>query len=503
MLTKKTWLLIILLIIALIPRAATINYGTNVDEGVYWVEAKQIHDGLTMYRDVQFNKTPLVAWVALPFFWLDDTPIYPMRVTMLLFSLLGLFCIFKLTKQLFGEWAAFAALTFMALEPFSCVWAKYLHTSTWTPWFQAGVLWLLIQSLQEKNKRLLFVSGIVLGFYALSKQTAIYMLPLGLLAWILFSKELSIRNFLRDTLIWGGGAAVIFLPFIAYIFLSGTFPAFWHDTWTSHHKIASWFAHHTLAFRLNEWKSVVLLAPALWLLSIGSLYLFLTSKQWRALCFVWIWLLVEVGGNVIFFTHVWRHYFLGIMVPFAILSGVFLADAVSRISKWLKQNEESCTRSIIVSIVLIAVMMVPFWGKTDWFYPGITIEQERNLAQYVSRACRDEYILNLTNPSIYIWADKKIPPVYEGERITRIPYFMTLAGRGYCTRDDIERTVEMWQEMDISCVVSFNRYISQLQENPVLEPLWDWLSNNFEKRTVPVSPKYGHVWLFEKKQSTE
>jgi hypothetical protein len=152
--------------------------------------------------------------------------------------------------------------------------------------------------------------------------------------------------------------------------------------------------------------------------------------------------------------------------------------------------------------MVIALLMIPFWGRNDWFYPGITLEQERNLAQYVSRACRDEYVLNLTNPALYIWADKQIPPVYEGDRITRIPYFMTLAGRGYCTREDIERTVAMWEEMNISCVVSYDRYIPQIQENPVLEPMKNWLFNNFEARRVSVSNAfYGSFLLFEKKET--
>lgn len=498
--SKQTWLIILLLLIVFIPRAATIHYGTNVDEGVYWVEAKHLYDGYWMYRDVQLNKPPLAALVALPFFLLNDTPIYPMRVTMLLFSLFGLYCVYRLAKQMFGEWAGIAALTFMALEPFSCVWAKYLHTSSWTPWFEAWILWLLISALQHENKRQLFFSGVILGFFALSKQTAIYMLPIGLAAWLIFSKQLSFRAFARDTFLWGTGAALIFLPFLAAIYVSGAFPAFWYDIWTAHHKIAPWFAHHTLAFRLSEWQSIVMLAPVLWVFGACSIFLFAMSEWRRPLLFMWIWLLFEVCGNVIFFTHLWRHYLLGVMLPFAILAGLFAANGAQIVVKWVQFQDQNSVKPATIMCLIIALLMIPFWGRNDWFYPGITIEQERNLAQYVSRACKEPYVLNLTNPALYIWADKQIPPVYEGERITRISYFMTLAGRGYCTREDIERTVELWKTLPVNCVVSYDRYIPQMEENPALHPLRDWLFSEFEARRVSVSQSYyGNFLLFEKK----
>ncbi len=501
--STKTWLLIILLLIAGVLRAATIHYGTNVDEGVYWVEGKQMFDGYWIYSDTQFNKTPLVALVAYPFFFIDENPIYPMRAAMLIFSLLGLFCIYRLARQLFGEWAGIAALAFMALEPFSCVWAKYLHTSSWTPWFQAAIFWLLVSALQNENKKTLFLSGVVLGFFALTKQSAVYVLPVALAGWFLFAQQKTIRSFVRDTLIWGGGIAIIFIPLVLFIVLSGTFPAFWHDIWTAHHKIAPWFAHHTLAFRISESQSIVWLAPALWFLSLGSFLFFAVKQNRRATLFVWIWLIVEVCGNIIFFTHLWRHYLLGVMLPFAILSGAFVAYITRTIAaKSDKMGNLRSNKLLTAMVIAIAVMMVPFWHQNDWDYPGITLEQEKNLARYVSRACEEPYVLNLTNPALYVWADKKIPPVYQDDRMTRIPYFMTLAGRGYNTREDLERTVEHWETLPVNCVVSYDRYIPQMRQNPVLEPLRDWLLNNFEARRVRVSDAYyGNFLLFERKQN--
>nr|HPO10396.1 hypothetical protein [bacterium] len=65
-------LVITLFVIAAVVRLATIGSGTNVDEGVYWVEGREITKGYMIYRDTQFNKTPLVALVSAPFFLLGS-----------------------------------------------------------------------------------------------------------------------------------------------------------------------------------------------------------------------------------------------------------------------------------------------------------------------------------------------------------------------------------------------------------------------------------------------
>jgi len=52
-----------------------------------------------IYRDTQFNKTPLVALVSAPFFLLGSAPIIPMRLVMIAFSLLGLYAIYRLKKS--------------------------------------------------------------------------------------------------------------------------------------------------------------------------------------------------------------------------------------------------------------------------------------------------------------------------------------------------------------------------------------------------------------------
>lgn len=486
-------------------RVWTLGYGTNVDEGVYWTEGHQLYEGYMIYRDTQYNKTPLVALVSAPLFLFGDAPVYLMRALMLASGMLALWGSYLLGRELFGERAGLAALALMALEPFSCVWAKYLHTSTWAPWFEIGIFWLLITGLRQGNARRVFLSGVLLGFFALSKQSAIFALPTGLAAWLLFAPERNWARLFKDGAVWTAGIGSVFLPFLAWIAAMGALEAMWFDIWTAHHLMAGAFSHHTLAFRWQEWRSMIDLAPLLWVLPLGSLLLF-RGGRWRGLAFAWIWFVVEFVGNILLISHVWRHYFLACMPPLALLAGAFwdwlAAKAANRGAAARADAEGTVNKPFAVSLAALALGMALFYPKNNWTYPGLTLYEERNLSRFILRYCPEPYMLNLANPAYYVWTDKEIPPVYQGDRLTRMPYFMTIAGRGYVTEDDMVRTVELWKTLPIGCVIAYDRFARQIVDDPLMEPVEAWLAKHFEppRRIAVGESYYGWFFLFESKR---
>ncbi len=495
--------LILILVIAAIIRFATIQYGTNVDEGVYWSEGKQMYDGYVMYRDSQFNKTPFVGLVAAFFFNFGDTPIYLMRVTMILASLLALYVIYRLGVELFGVAAGLFALTFMALEPFTAVWAKYLHTSSWTPWYEAAIYWFLLVGFRQQDWKRLFLSGFVLGIFALTKQTAIYVLPVALLGWFLFSSRKNLRGFLVEGGVWLAGILLLWIPFLLYIFTVAGFSNFWFDIWTAHHLMADAFAHHTFLFRWHDWLSIFFLAPLLWVLPLGALVLF-QGKYFKPAMFVWGWLIVEILGNVVLISHVWRHYYLAVMLPAALLAGAFL--------QWLL--EMAFHRRILKGAVnsqvwvygfltLLIIGMMLTYPRNDWRYPGLTLEEERILAKHIARYNKTGYLLNLTNPAFYVWLDREVPPAYQGERMTRMPYFMTIAGRGYVQPEDMVRTVKFWETLPLDTVIAYDKFLQQIVDDPLMEPLEQWLTRDFKppQRVAMGESYYGWFWLFHHRET--
>lgn len=489
--------IIILLICAAAIRIATVTCGTNVDEGVYWAEGREIADGYVMYRDVQLNKTPLVSLVAASFFAVGQTPIYPMRAVMLAFSILSLYIAWRLGKDLLDDPAATAAALILALEPFSCVWAKYLHTSSWAPWFETAVYWLLISGVRRKNSRCIFASGVVLGIYALSKQTAIFVIPPAVAAWLLFAEEKSWRRFFLDGAWWSAGILSIAAPFLIYVAAVGALPAMWFDIWTAHHLMAGAFAYHTMQFRWQECKSIFILAPLLWIAPFGSPLLWKSNRR-RSIVFLWIWLATAFLGNIIIPTHLWKHYLLVCMPPAALLAGAFGAWLTRKITEKMPHPAAVQWGGAIV----LVLFMLMSWPKNDWTYPGLSMTRERNLAAHISRYCREPFMLNLTNPAFYVWMDKKVPPVFQGERMTRMPYFMTIAGRGYCTKEDIQRTADYWKTIPIGCVIAYDKFLRQIEDDPLMEPLRLWLNDYYKtpQRVSMSDSYYGWFFIFEKKE---
>lgn len=86
--------------------------------------------------------------------------------------------------------------------------------------------------------------------------------------------------------------------------------------------------------------------------------------------------------------------------------------------------------------------------------------------------------------------------------MTRIPYFMTLAGRGYMDQDDIVQTVEYWKTLPIGCAVIYDRFAHQIWNEPSMEPLRIWLEHAFQppRRIGMGDSYYGWFLLFERKR---
>jgi hypothetical protein len=209
-------------------------------------------------------------------------------------------------------------------------------------------------------------------------------------------------------------------------------------------------------------------------------------------------------GNIFFLSHVWRHYFLACMVPAAILAGAFWQRLVDLGVYWLQKWQEGrfASSALWASTAILAFGMVIWWPRNDWTYPGLSLSEEKKLAAYVTRLCPEPYLLNLTNPALYVWTGKQIPPSRRDGHTPRIPFFMTIAGRGYLDREDMERTVQGWRDMEIGCVVAYDKFVRQIVDDPLMEPLRRWLEEGFQppKRIGVANTYYGWFFLFERKR---
>lgn len=471
--------ILLILLVALVARTATIHYGTNVDEGEYLMEGLRLSQGHVIYRDTQYNKTPLVAFVSAPFFWLHPTPVLPIRAVMIGFSLWALWALYRLGEELYDRTTGLIAALLLALEPLTAIWSKYLHTSTWAPWFEIGILCSLLLGLRRDSRKLLFAAGLLLGLYALGKQTAIFMVPVIVAGWLFLVDARNVKRFVLDMSIISLGALAVLAPVFCILGLLGALPGMWFDIYASHLLMAE-AKYHDYLSRWYEWRSVSDLAPLLWLAPLGSLIAVFWSGR-RETLFLWVWWALIVAGNIIIPTHVWRHYYLVCMPPAALLAGLAIASLYRAILKTRGLQAKKAAIAWCGAIALGLIMMANY-HKNDWRYPGLTLEDERILARHVLRYNETPYLLSFTNPAFYIWTGKEMPPAYQGERLLVIPYFMTFAGRGYMTHEDLNRTVALWREMPIDFCVMYGRFYQQIfiDEDPLVAPLRKFFEEEFE-----------------------
>ena len=198
--------------IAVYAVALRLVYQGSIDlipqEAYYWNYAQ--HPALG-YLD----HPPMVAWLI----WLGTSVFgdseFGVRIVAALSWLTTAFFMFRLTKNLFGQTAAFLALMLLSVFPF-----YFLIGILTTPdaplaaaW--AGALYFLERALRAKDARAWLGAGLCVGLGMLSKYTIALLGPAALVYLILHPQS---RRWLLTTspYICAGVAAVLFTPVIAW-----------------------------------------------------------------------------------------------------------------------------------------------------------------------------------------------------------------------------------------------------------------------------------------------
>ncbi len=471
---KQHGALIVLLVIGVLIRTWTIEYATNVDEGDYLMQGRELTLGHWPYQDVHLNKPPLVSFMAYPFFFISDFPIFAIRTMMIFLSASTLIAMYGLGMLLGHKEGGLVAAGLWALDPFAAVWAKYLHVSTLAPILSLWALTFFVMYLKRGFASFGVLAGMVTSLCLLNKQTGVTILPVLMCACFLIQSEISWRKLLK----W---FAIGFfpLPLALFILLAvlNAFEPFLYDTLFANFRMAVVF-HYTLERRWGEFMAIQYLNPLAWY-GVGLGVLAAIGLDRRLWLFV-LWFGIEFGLNLFGLSHVWQHYILAIMPPAYFLAGVGLAYVLSLLLRWIKGGWLQYEG---LYLLLILLLTIPFWTRANWKYPNMTIEDERGLAAMIERRCDSPYLLNFANTTFYILADKQVPPSVRGERVVRIPPFMNTAGRRYLSLDDMNKTVALWRTLPIDYCIMYAKYARQIfvEKDPLLEPVRQFLEEEFER----------------------
>ncbi len=476
--------LLIILLVAVGIRFFTIGYGTNVDEGDYLIQGRELSHGYWPYRDVHLNKPPLVTFLGYPFFLISEIPIIPVRVFMILLSTSSILALWLLGRKLFDEVTGLVAAAWLALEPFSAIWAKYLHVSTLTPILTLWTLSLLVYGLKKNKVLSILLAGFFSSLCLLNKQTGIIVLPIAVLIFFLYQRK--DRCWQKLAYFCGG---LFPLPLLLVVMLSvmGIWSEFLYNVFYGNLAMAGFF-HYTLLERWYEFRAVAFLNPlAWWMVVPGVAAAFF--RQWRGAVVLLLWLVLEVWVNLFALSHVWQHYILAIMPPAYLFSGVF----ISFVLKYAGRVVPSVRLPNTIGLVIVLLCTIPFWPRANWSYPNITLEDERAFAAFIERNSSTDYLLCFVNSIFYIWTDSKIPPSVRGDGLERIPPFMNTAGRKYLTLEEMKKSVALWETLPMDFCLMYEKYYHQIfvEQDPHLEPVRIFLESKFEQtQFIKSKPTY-------------
>lgn len=395
------------------------------DEGEYALAGQRILQGALPYRDVYLQKTPLACYFMAIVQSIVPTNLAAIRIATAVYGLLATALVYlaaaRLLSRAAGVWAAlaFAVLCFDQ--------AGILHSSSteflMLPWIVLSVLqWY--EGRRRRSAWRLALAGAAAALAVQTKQTGIVVLvflaadavwtgvrresgeewparPVRELAWAL-------SGFLASS-----GAV------LAYFAARGGLAAYLECVLFNNRQyvVARW---DSPAWLLDLSRRVLVgiaeVDLTLWIAGTAGLALLAFGGRGKRASGLWI-LLVGFAAASLLTGKAYRHYYLPLVVPFALGCG-YLFDAIAR--------RAAAHRRLGVRLALWALLLVPWVMPLTRYYSLLTMtatEYERTLdaaaiplagvsqevGRYLrSRTSEDDPVLVVgSQPQIYFWAERR------------------------------------------------------------------------------------------------
>lgn len=211
------------------------------------------------------------------------------------------FCIaltYPLLTRLFRREVAFAAASFMALDPYHIAYSKVVHPDGLLSMFMlVSALFLLLYG-QENRWRWLLLSGLFAGLSFLSKSPALFLFPylgLTLSVIILVKGWQSPRIEWLHLIKWGALSLLVWFVAAAFVFTL-LWPAMWVEPLQTLQKVLDGVVKHSG----NPHRNPVFFAGSVWETDPGPLF-YLATLAWKmtAITFpgvlVSLWVVIRQG----------------------------------------------------------------------------------------------------------------------------------------------------------------------------------------------------------------
>jgi hypothetical protein len=387
------------------------------NEGAFVLIGREMGRGARLYSDIWDHKPPLLfvqSWLLQLVFPLTEVHLH---LYALFVHALNAFLIFRIAKRLefsrSGAWAAALAYAFLLFPPLFQTWAveadlliqPFLLLSFWAAF--------------SKNSRILFLSGALWAVAFFTKQSALFLLPVYLMAGS-FS---SVSKLLK----WLAGAGLVTVAVVLPFALDGRWTDFYDALigFNQHYIEKGWlFFFATPAFRdfLIQWSKTAVWTYGLVFLFVilGSVGKFSKPLHPRTPFFLMVWLLGVLASCWVsgyFFTY----YFIAFLPPLAL--GVGLA--------WMKLVE---TRrlDLIVCFAVLSVGLASVWMNLGSLQDKIFAYAQYPPPRYFADKAMGMAIASEAKPDdkLLAWGDDPQIYVYSGlSPSVKTPFINHLEGR--------------------------------------------------------------------------
>lgn len=299
---KKAFLVLILLILTFFLRLPSIFepywYG---DEGITLTVGQQLAQGLTLYKDVVDNKTPLLYFLAA-----KTITLFNFKLLTLVWILTALLFFLKLTKIFTPKKELLSSLVFIFLTSTPILEGNIVNGEIY------GILPMMI-SVYLFWQKYYFLGGIFACLSFLFKHPFLFDF-LALLIFLIVFNQTSLKVSFRKVLESLAGFLLIFLSAIIYF---------------SHQGALTDFFHHAIFdnFRYISWRTALLIPHGLALIKTVALFLFLILiyKRKRRISkeevLVSLWLAFSLFGATLS-TRPYPHYLLQVVPSFSLILGM-------------------------------------------------------------------------------------------------------------------------------------------------------------------------------------
>jgi len=373
------------------------------NEGAFVLIGREMAKGARLYADIWDHKPPFLfgqSWLLQLLFPLTD---FHLHLYALFIHALNAFLIFNLAKRLdfshSGAWASAFAYLFLLFPPIFQPWAVESDLL---------ILPLLLFSFRtafSKNGWVNFLSGALWAAAFFTKQSALFLLPVYLMAGA-FADILKILR-------WTAGAGLVLLAVFLYFGVDGRLIPFFLALigFNQYYIEKGWvFFFGTPAFRdfLTQWAKTAGLTYGLAFLTLGlgSIGKFEKSLHSRTPFFLTVWLLgvlVSCGVSGYFFTY----YFIELLPPLAL--GLGLA--------WMKW-QETRRKDLMVCFGVMALGVIGIetnsWGLRDQIFAYAQYSPPRYFADksiglFIAGEAKpgDQLLCWNDDPQIYVYSGLK------------------------------------------------------------------------------------------------